>query len=237
MSTFPPALSHGSLKELFPDVFFLQGAMETVLMDMDWTFSRNMTVVREGNRLIIINSVRLNDDGLAELDKLGQVTDVIRLGALHGRDDPFYVERYNANYWAVSGMTHESGLSAKSLSAEAPLPISDAALFEFESTQIPEGILCLERAGGIAIACDALQNWREPDEFFCDESRERMMGMGFFTPANLGPVWLQAAAPEAADFARLKGLSFKHALCGHGEPLLDSAREQYHDTFHRLFGV
>lgn len=237
MSNLPPALSHGPLKEVFPDVFFLSGAMETILLGMEWKFSRNMTVVREGERLIVLNSVRLDEDGLAELDKLGRVTDVIRLGALHGRDDPFYVERYDADYWAVAGMTHESGLSAKALSAGGPLPISDASVFEFKTTQIPEAILRLERAGGIVVACDALQNWREPDEHFSDDSRERMTAMGFFTPANLGPVWVQAAAPEADDFIRLKDLSFKHALCGHGEPLFDTAYEQYLDTFNRVFGI
>ena len=95
MAQFPPALPHGPIEEVFPDVFFVSGAMETVLQGMEWKFSRNMTVVREGDRLIIINSVRLSDEGLAELDRLGRVTDVVRLGSLHGRDDPFYVDRYD----------------------------------------------------------------------------------------------------------------------------------------------
>ena len=96
MPSFPPALAHNAIEEILPDLFFVSGAMETVLMDLDWQFSRNMTIVRDGERLILINTVRLDDDGLAELDRLGKVTDVIRLGALHGRDDAFYVDRYQA---------------------------------------------------------------------------------------------------------------------------------------------
>ena len=238
MEQFPPALSHGAIEEVFPDVFFVSGAMETVLQEMDWKFSRNMTVVRDGDRLIIINSVRLGEEGLAALDRLGQVTDVVRLGSLHGRDDPFYVDRYAAEYWAMPGMEHETGLEAtRTLNLEGPLPISDASLFEFHTTQIPEGILRLDRAGGILIACDALQNWLAPDEYFSDTSRELMQQMGFFTPANLGPVWVQRASPAGDDFARLKALSFKHALCGHGEPLRDTAQEDYTATFNRMFGV
>jgi hypothetical protein len=237
MSQFPPALSHGSIEEVFPDVFFVTGAMETVLQDMDWKFSRNMTVVREGDRLVIINSVRLGDEGLAELDKLGKVTDVIRLGSLHGRDDPFYVDRYQAEYWAMPGMEHETGLQATRSLTTDTLPISDASVFEFNTTQIPEGILRLERAGGILIACDALQNWLAPDEFFSDSSRELMTQMGFFTPANLGPVWVQRAVPGADDFARLKEQTFKHALCGHGAPLRDSAHEDFSATFNKVFAV
>lgn len=238
MVQFPPALSHGGIEEVFPDVFFVSGAMETVLQEMDWKFSRNMTVVRDGERLIIVNSVRLDDEGLAVLDRLGRVTDVVRLGALHGRDDPFYVERYAAEYWAMPGMAHETGLQAtRTLTPEGPLPISDATLFAFRSTRIPEGILRLERAGGILIACDALQNWLAPDEYFSDSSRELMQQMGFFTPANLGPVWVQRAEPAAEDFARLKAVPFKHALCGHGQPLRDTAHEDYSATFKHTFGV
>ena len=238
MSQFPAALAHGSLEEVFPDVFFVMGAMETVLQDIDWKFSRNMVVVRDGERLIIINSVRLTDAGLAELDKLGKVTDVVRLGSLHGRDDPFYVDRYDANYWAMPGMEHETGLKAThTLKPDASSPISDASVFEFCTTELKEGILRLDREGGILIACDALQNWTKPDEFFSDASRNMMQDMGFFTPANLGPVWLQAAEPKGDDFARLKQLSFKHALCGHGEPLRDTAQEDYSATFKRVFSV
>jgi len=238
MVQFPPTLSHGSIEEVFPDVFFVSGAMETVLQDMDWKFSRNMTVVRDGERLIIVNSVRLDDAGLAALERLGRVTDVVRLGSLHGRDDPFYVDRYAAEYWAMPGMEHETGLQAThTLTPDGPLPISDASLFEFRTTQMPEGILRLDRAGGILIACDALQNWLTADEYFSDTSRELMQQMGFFTPANLGPVWVQRAMPAAEDFAHLKALSFKHALCGHGEPLRDTAHEDFTATFNRLFGI
>lgn len=238
MDQFESALPHGAIEEVFPDVFFVTGAMEAVIQGRDWKFSRNMTLVRDGERLIVVNSVRLDEAGLAELDKLGKVTDVVRLGALHGRDDPFYVARYGADYWALRGMEHESGLRVtRTLSPDTAPPISDASVFEFNTTQIPEGILRVDRAGGILIACDALQNWLAPDEYFSESSRDLMQDMGFFTPANLGPIWVQAAVPAGDDFARLKGLQFKHALCGHGEPLRDTAHEDYSATFHRLFGV
>lgn len=238
MDQFPEVLAHGAIEEVFPDIFFVSGAMETVLQGMDWQFSRNMTVVRDGDRLIIINSVRLNEDGLAELDQLGRVTDVVRLGCLHGRDDQFYVDRYNAEYWTLPGVEQEGGLKeARTLTEEGTLPISDASLFQFRTTQMPEAILRIDRAGGILIACDALQNWLAPDEYFSDASRELMQNMEFFTPANLGPVWLQVATPAGDDFSRLKALSFRHALCGHGAPLRETAYEDYLATFNRVFGV
>jgi hypothetical protein len=238
MDQFSPALKHGGIEEIFPDLFWVTGSMETVLQGMDWQFSRNMVVIREGERLIIVNSVRLDDAGLAELDKLGRVTDVVCLGALHGRDDPFYVERYGADYWALPGVEPESGLPVtQRLRPDGPLPVADASLFEFRTTKIPEAILHLAREGGVVIACDALQNWLAPDEYFSEDSKALMQEMGFFAPANLGPVWVQMAAPQAEDFVRLKELVFKHALCGHGAPLRDSAYPAYSETFKRMFGI
>lgn len=235
MPTFPPALAHGAIDEVFTDVFVISGAMTTVLMDLDWQFSRNMTIVREGKRLILINTVRLDDAGLAALDQLGEVTDVIRLGALHGRDDAFYLDRYQARHWVMPGLEAEGGSATKPLGQIPPLPINGASLFQFQTTKIPEGVIHLDRDGGILIACDALQNWVSPDEHFCEASCERMEGMGFFTPANVGPVWMQAAEPLAEDFHRLKALTFKHVLCGHGMPLREKAREAFGATFDRLF--
>ncbi|SDT96278.1 hypothetical protein [Halopseudomonas salegens] len=235
MSSFPAALAHNAIEEVLPDLFFVTGAMETVLMDLDWQFSRNMTVVRDGERLILINTVRLDDNGLAELDRLGNVTDVVRLGALHGRDDAFYLDRYQADYWVMPGMETEQRSTTHVLGQKPQLPISDASVFQFQTTSIPEGVLHLHRDGGILIACDALQNWLQADEHFCPASQERMEQMGFFTPANVGPVWMQAATPDAEDFIRLKSLNFRHALCGHGEPLLDNAKAGFSATFSRLF--
>ncbi len=236
MSSFPPALAHSAIEEVLPDLFLVSGAMQTVLMDLDWNFSRNMTIVRDGERLILINTVRLSDEGLAALDQLGTVTDIVRLGALHGRDDAFYLDRYQAQYWVMPGLAPEDGAPARLLGQEAGAsPFRDSSVFQFQTSNTPEGVLHLNRDGGILIACDALQNWLKPDEHFCDTSRQRMEEMGFFTPANIGPVWLQAAEPEAEDFNRLAELDFRHVLCGHGQPLLDTAREDFGATFRRLF--
>jgi len=235
MPSFPPALAHNAIGEVLPDVFVVSGAMETVLMDLDWNFSRNMTIVRDGERLILVNTVRLSEEGLSALDQLGTVTDVVRLGALHGRDDAFYLDRYKAQYWVMPGLTPEDNAPARLLGEAGASPLSNSTVFQFRTSNIPEGVLHLNRDGGILIACDALQNWLGPDEHFCDASRQRMEEMGFFTPANIGPVWLQAAAPGAEDFTRLNELEFRHVVCGHGQPLLDTAREDFGATFRRLF--
>ena len=104
----PTALSHGEIHEVLPSLHFVKG---TVGMPgpLPVRFSRNMAIVREGDRLVLVNSLRLDDAGLASLDKLGKVTDVIRLAANHGMDDPFYRDRYKAKVWAVAGQRYTAG--------------------------------------------------------------------------------------------------------------------------------
>jgi hypothetical protein len=238
MDPMPPALPHGALEEVFPDVFFVTGTMKTVLMDAHWQFSRNMTVVRDGNALTLINAVRLDDDGLAQLDTLGRVVNVVKIGSLHGRDDAFYKARYGATYWAPPRMQHEHGLAPdKALTPDGEMPFAGCSVFDFRTTRLPECILHIDRAGGILVACDSLQNYLAPDPFFSDESRKMMTEMGFFQSANLGPLWMQMNEPKGEDFVRLRELAFRHALCGHGAPLRDTAREAYTATFGRVFGV
>jgi hypothetical protein len=207
-------------------------------MGSDWQFSRNMTVVREGVALTLINSVRLDDGGLAQLDALGRVANIVKIGSLHGRDDAFYRARYGAKLWAPAGMTHGHGLVAdEELRLDGRMPFAGCSVFEFRTTRLPECILRIDRAGGILVACDSLQNWLTADEFFSDESRRLMNEMDFFQPANFGPLWMQVSAPQQPDFVRLREMSFQHVLCGHGEPLRDTAKQAYVARFERLFGI
>jgi hypothetical protein len=237
MDQLPPALPHGSLEEIFPDVFFVTGMMKTVLMDVPWQFSRNMVVVRDGDALTLINSIRLDETGLTRLEALGRVTNVVKIGSLHGRDDAFYRQRYDAKFWALVGMTHEHGLVAdRELWPDGEMPFAGCGVFVFGTTKRPECILRIDRAGGILVSSDSLQNWLTPDEFFSDESRKLMTEMGFFEPANLGPLWLRMNEPQPKDFAQLCKLSFRHALCGHGEPLRDTAKEDYTARIQKMFG-
>ena len=52
------------------------------------------------------------------------------------------------------------------------MPFAGCSLFDFRTTKRPEGILHIDRAGGILVSGDSLQNWLAPDEFF-SETRAR----------------------------------------------------------------
>ena len=235
---YPQATPHGEIKEIFDDVFLVTGS---VVMAPGIQLSRNMIIVREDTSLTLISTVRLDDKGLQALDTLGDVKHVVKLGAYHlgdnnGIDDPFYVDRYNAKLWAMPDMNHRQSLSTTNLlTPEGELPFKDVLLFSYETAKKPEALLLINRAGGILISCDSLQNWLEPDEYFSDVAANVMGKAGFFRAANIGPEWLRACEPKASDFSRVLTLEFSHLLPSHGRPIIATAKQEFTTTFSEFF--
>lgn len=89
MPSYSPGWPHSDIQEIFPNIFFVTGTNKTRYNGVELQHNRNMIIVRKKNKLSLINTVRLNDNGLASLDALGKVENVIRIGAFHGRDDAF----------------------------------------------------------------------------------------------------------------------------------------------------
>jgi hypothetical protein len=81
---FPKPLPHGPITEVFPDVFVVRGTIRFMPL---LAIARNMTIVRDGDELTVINSVRLSAAGEAELRRLGAIKRLVRLGNFHGMDD------------------------------------------------------------------------------------------------------------------------------------------------------
>src|SRR5262245_29773335 len=167
MFEYSPAWPHGTLQVAFPEIFFVIGTNKTQHAGVEIQTSRTMVVVREGHALTLLNTVRLAEEGLRDLEALGEVRHVVRLGAFHGRDDPFYRDRYGATLWALPGAEHLDGRGPdRVLAPNGVFPVGDGELFVFSSARFPEAAVLLRREGGILITCDAVQNWTHVDEFF-----------------------------------------------------------------------
>jgi hypothetical protein len=238
---FPPALPHGQLEEVLPGLFFVRG---TIGMPgpLPVRFSRNMTVIRDGERLILVNTVRLDESGLASLDKLGKVTDVIRLAGNHGADDPFYADRYKAKVWVLKGQRYTAGFDTKApdtyftpdaeADATTTLPIANARL-HFIHGDPPEGLLLLPHDGGTIIAGDCLQHWASTDAYFSWLGSIVMKLMGFIKPHNVGPAWLKQTKPPKEELRAILDLPFVNVLPSHGAPVLGNAVELYRPAVER----
>lgn len=235
MAVFAPVMPHGDLHQVLSDVFVVTGTSRPTFLDTTWQYSRNMTVFRHAGALTLVNTVRLDESGLSQLEALGNVENIVRLGAFHGMDDAFYRDRYRAKLWALPKMVHEHGLTTdEELAVGGPMPVPDASLFSFDTSAFPEGILHVDRGGGILVACDSLQNWVEADAFFDRHSAEKLADLGFIRPANIGPGWRAACRPATSDFDRLETLTFRHLLSAHGRPLLEDAPLALAATFAAL---
>ena len=205
------------------DVYWVSGS---VRMAPGMRLNRVMVVVRSGEELALISSVRLSERGEAELERLGKVRHIIRIG-LHAMDDAYNVKRFDAQYWTLPSMPVPEGIDRQILAPDS-LPIPDASLFIFEETTDEESALLINRGGGILVTCDSVQNW--PDSAGCSllaKGAAKMMG---FTarPAQIGPPWRKRMTPEGgslrSDFERLAALDFKHLIGAHGAPLRETAK-------------
>ena len=243
--SFPEATEHGELTEVFPDVFVVRGTlpMGASRGGTPRVITRTMTIVRVGGELVVFNSIRLTADGERALQALGPVRHVVKLGAFHGIDDPYYVDRYGATLWAQAGARHKRALVHEHEYSEGypPAGLAAATVFEFAMTRLPEACVLLPEHGGILLSCDSVQNVATLDgcvgveHIFTKEA-------GFLRPAGIGKFWRDGMAKDDGptlmhDYRRLLELDFKHALTGHGPPLIDTARADLRATVQFVFGL
>ena len=233
-----PAWPHGEIKQIFDDIFFVSGTNKTMHEGVELHHSRNMVIVREEGKLSLINSVRLTNMGLEALEKLGRVHKVIRIGAFHGRDDAFYVNKYQASLWALPGMhdQHKCHIDIE-FTAQGQQPFANCSLLPFSTAKFPEAVIHINRHGGILLSCDSIKNWIGPDEYFSEQTAAAYQEQGFFGKAAISKIWQQAMAVKASDFEKLKKLPFRHLLSAHGEPLLDTAYQDVAETIKQEYGV
>ena len=222
MASFPKALPHGPLTEVFPDVFLVIGGFR---VGPGARITRNMTVVRSGGELVILNSVRLTDEGEAQLAKLGKVAHVVRLGSFHGADDPYYADRYKVPIWGPPGIMHAPGIGETRELKPGSSPLDGATVFVFEQCNRAEAAVLLARDGGVLITCDSFQHWTTFDG--CSLVGKMILRMMRFGPAFIGPMWLKAMGPSVrGELERMAALPFRHLLAGHGAVLRDNAADE-----------
>ena len=76
---------HGDIESLGADIFAVRGSIRINLL---MRISRNMGIVRDGSELTLVNPIQLRPETERKLAELGEVKNIVRLGAFHGIDDP-----------------------------------------------------------------------------------------------------------------------------------------------------
>ncbi|MEE2777507.1 MAG: hypothetical protein VYE73_12195 [Acidobacteriota bacterium] len=233
---FAPAYPHDPIEEITQDVYMARGSIR---MNPVVRLTRNMAIVRHAGELTLVNPIRLNDQGLQQLEALGDVKHIIRLGPFHGVDDPFYMDRYEPAFWSLEGgKAYTEPAIDHALTEAGELPFPGAELWRFEKVKQPEGVLLLNTGGGVLLTCDAVQHYGDYSN--CNLAARIMMPLiGFRKTTLVGPIWLKLMTPEGASlqdqFERLLTLRFGSLLSAHGTLLRDGAHQAVTAAVARAF--
>ncbi|MDP6413853.1 MAG: hypothetical protein QGG54_02270 [Gammaproteobacteria bacterium] len=227
---------HGKVEEITGDVFMARGSIK---MNAFVRITRNMGIIREGSELTLINPIRLNSEVEAQLKALGEVTNIIRLGAFHGVDDPYYIDNFKAMFWCQPGGTaYTEPTIDVELSAGSVLPFIDGEIFEFTGTVQPECALLLKKEGGVLFTCDAIQHYGDYS-YNNLIAKIIMPRMGFPKTTIVGPFWLKLMTPEGgnleSEFRRLLELEFDKLLAGHGTLIESGAHAAVEQAVNKAF--
>ena len=200
MTTFPPAQPHGPIQALTERLYVVRGAMR---MNPVLRISRNMVIIRHGDDLTLVNPIRLDADGENALRELGMVKRILRLGAFHGIDDPWYKHRFEGvELWGQpGGTTYPEPPLDHPLEAGTVLPFPDADLFCFNGTTQPEAALLIHDSPAILVTCDAVQHYGDYTHNNL-MARLAMPFIGFPKTTVLGPFWLKMMLPRGRFPAR-----------------------------------
>lgn len=232
MPTFPPPRRHGPIEEILTDVFVVR-AEEHVgpLVDVP----RNVTILRRGDDLVMIDGMRLAEETEAHLERLGRVRHLVRLGHAHPRDEAYLAHRWGAPpTWAPPPCRGATPLE----DGHAPF-LAGTQVFLFRRSARGEAALVFEHTGGnVLVTAEAVHNCVDLDG--CSLVAGVALHLaGEVGPARLGRVWLAEAGGTALrdDFDRLLEHDFAHLVCSRGEPMRGGARDALRRSVADVFGA
>ncbi len=234
------AFPHSALKKVFDNIWFVRGGWD-MPVPLKPRISRSMVVIRDGEdgSLTLVNSMKLSQQGLSELDALGSVKQVIRLASMHGADDAFYKERYGAKVYALRGTEYTSGLTVDAdpeksyfkpdvyFDKNTGVPLADSSVYVLHSARLKEASILLNRDGGILLSGDYFHNTPCPDEFTNLLAKIGMRLFGLAKACNIGVGWWMMTQPDGKEMRALLDIPFEHVLPIHGEPVIGNARQRF----------
>ncbi|MEM7412707.1 MAG: hypothetical protein AAF430_20920 [Myxococcota bacterium] len=215
--SYPPAYPHDPIEEIGPDVFLVRGSIP---LNRLMRITRNMVIVRHAGELTLVDPIRLSDTEEARLRTLGTVKHLLRLGPMHGLDDPYWKDTTGAELWTPGpSEAYPEPKADHVVEPGGPLPIPEATLFRFEETVQAEAMLLLHKGPGLLVTCDAIQHYGDYRHNNLP-ARIMMPFIGFPKTTIVGPVWLKIMTREGqsleGEFRRLLELDFDALIAAHG---------------------
>ena len=232
----PAAMPHDPIEEIAPDLFLVRGCIQ---LNPLLRITRNMVVIRHEGDLTLVDPIRLDEAEEARLRELGTPRRILRLGPMHGQDDPYYQKELGCELWAAGDSEiYPENKPDVVVSSDTAWPFPAARYASIERSKQAEGVLLLERDGGILITCDAIQHYGDYRHNNLP-ARLVMPLIGFKKTTVLGPIWLKVMTPEGesleASFRKLLELEFDHLIAAHGSYLRGGAHASLAAAIDRAF--
>jgi len=240
MDNFPKPYPLDGVEEVFANIFEFRTTNEEKQFGLTFRFPRNMHVIKEGDDLTIVNSARLDDDELKELEKLGSVKNLVSIGCRHGKDDAFYIDRYKPKFWVTKNMKYRCNKKPDvELTPGGEMPFSDCDICILKTVKNSEGILIINREGGILLTCDAiLANTQELGK--------QLKGVTAFlfklsgVVSDLPPIPLtfrMDTKAKAEDYKPIKSINYIHLISAHGAAIKGDAKEKLEKSLQKTLKI
>ena len=232
MKKYFKIMQHQTITPVFENVYSLVGSMKLFNL---FKYSRNMIILKDSDRLCLVNPVRLNEEEEQKLLSMGKIHSILKLGRLHSVDIPYYMDKFSPKLWASC---EDSFLKKYDYSIDIDLektssiPFLDIQIYSFKTSKENEAVAYLPQDGGVLLACDALVNMKKIDPMA--NWPVRTLSKILPEPTYIGPNWYKAMKPKKEDFEDILKFKFDKMIPAHG-PILkgqaDMKMKDYLDSF------
>jgi hypothetical protein len=223
-TNFAPVCPHGKVVKVFDDVYMVEGSFP---MLPGVRIGRAMTIVKNGDDLTVINSIRVDEETEEEIKKLGTIKNLVRLCTGHGLDDPYYFQTFKPKYYSVAKEPMANAPHDVNLTEESEVPIPDAKVIVFKNIPKgaePECAMLIPQGGSTLVTVDAIQNGATPDHSsFLGRNMTYMLG--FNHTCNCPPLWRHNNGMDHwNDMERILALEWDNLCTGHGPAMVGGAK-------------
>jgi hypothetical protein len=229
----PPAYKIKSISQIEDDVYLIQG--KTSSSGKAVQKNRNMVVLRRhvmGNQyeLTLINPIRIEEDDMEELNKLGKIYSLIRLGSTIGEcEDQYYLNKYpNTIRLAPGNASNKSKLPIHHLLTDHSFLLDERTqVFIFIGVKKPEAFLLLRRpSGNILVTSESLKSDRPSRSMTFTKKSKKKSDM---SPMVIPSRWLKNMSTQQGslreEFERLSNLDFSRQVGASGKWVHSHAKE------------
>lgn len=227
MKKYFKQLPHKVITKNYDNIYSLIGSMKLFGL---FKYSRNMVIIKEGEKLCLVNPVRLNEDEELRLLELGKVYSILKLGRLHSIDIPYYMDKFSPKLWASKNDSFVKDHNYKidiDLEEVRKIPFRDIQIYSFKTSKENEAVAFLPQDDGVLLACDALVNMKQSDPManWLVKTLSKILP----EPTYIGPNWFKIMKPKKDDFDEVLKFKFEKMIPAHGSILKQKASEKIKD--------